>query len=410
MTPTRAERFDLVIVGGGMVGAALACALGREGFNLALIEGREPQQDWPVDEIDLRVSALTRASENLLRRLDAWPAMQRMGVSPYRRMRVWDAGSSGQIHFDCADIGEENLGHIVENRVTQLALWRQLEGLASVRRFCPARVVGLDLDLDLEQGRLQLADGRVLQAGLMVGADGRDSPIRQMAGMAVRGWDYDQHALVATVRPAGDHQHTAWQRFMASGPLAFLPLNEGRCSIVWSTRQEQAQQLLRLDESAFLQQLTQASEGRLGQMLAVGPRAVFPLRLQHALAYVRPGLALIGDAAHAIHPLAGQGVNLGLLDVAALSQALLEGRSAGRKPGQLRDLRRYERLRKGDNLSMQLAMDGFKRAFSNTHPVLGLARGLGLRLADEIGPLNQGLMRHALGLAGELPPLSRPLF
>ncbi|QFY88802.1 UbiH/UbiF/VisC/COQ6 family ubiquinone biosynthesis hydroxylase [Magnetovirga frankeli] len=403
---TDEQKFDVAIVGGGMVGAALACALGREGFRLALIEGREPQRHWPAAEIDLRVSALTRASENLLRNLAAWPTMQRMRVSPYRRMAVWDAGSNAAIRFDCAEIGEDNLGHIVENRVTRLALWQQLETLEGVRLFCPNRVCGLD-----RQGRcLSLEKGQRIQAGLIVAADGRDSPLRQMADIEVHGWAYNQHALVATVSPAGDHQHTAWQRFLPTGPLALLPLDDGRCSIVWSTSPDQAQRLLRLDETEFLRQLTQASQARLGQIIAVGPRAVFPLRLQHALPYVREGLALVGDAAHAIHPLAGQGVNLGFLDAAALTQALLEGRAAGRAPGHLRDLRRYERMRKGDNLAMQLAMDGLKRLFTNRNPLLGLARGLGLRLADGARPINQALMRRALGLEGELPPLSqRPL-
>lgn len=396
--------FDLAIVGGGMVGAALACALAHEGFSVALIEGRTPQQDWPADEIDLRVSALTRASENLLRHLGAWPAMQQMRVSPYQRMAVWDAGSSGSIHFDCAEIGEDNLGHIVENRVTQLALWQQMQKLETLSLFCPSQVAGLDL----QQQRLSLEDGRQIQAGLIVGADGRDSQIRQMAGIDVRGWAYNQHALVATVTTSGEHRHTAWQRFMETGPLAFLPLDDGRCSIVWSSSPDQAQRLLKLDAADFLQQLTQASEGRLGEISAVGPRAVFPLRLQHAVPYVLEGLALIGDAAHAIHPLAGQGVNLGFLDVAALTQVLLEGRAAGRAPGHLRDLRRYERMRKGDNLAMQLAMDSFKRLFSNRNPLLGLARGLGLKLADEVGPINHAFMRRALGLGSDLPPLSRP--
>ncbi len=410
---SEALRVDLAIVGGGMVGAALACALGQEDFSVALIEGREPQSDWPTDEIDLRVSALTRASQNLLANLGAWPAMTQRRISPYRCMQVWDAGSSGAIHFDCSDIGEDNLGHIVENRVTQLALWQQLQGLDNVIRLCPAQVADYDRGTPVDGGqsgqRLGLADGRQIHADLVIGADGRDSPIRQMVGIDVRGWAYNQHALVATVTPAGDHQQTAWQRFMAGGPLAFLPLDDGRCSIVWSSAPDQAQRLLKLEPAEFLQQLTEASEGRLGAITAVGPRAVFPLRLQHAVPYVLDGLALVGDAAHAIHPLAGQGVNLGFLDVAALTQVLLEGRAAGRSPGHLRDLRRYERMRKGDNLAMQLAMDGFKRLFSNHNPVLGLARGLGLRVADGIAPINHAFMRRALGLGSDLPPLSRRL-
>lgn len=397
--------YDVAIAGGGMVGAALAAGLGLTGFRVALIEGREPQRQWPPEEVDLRVSALTRASQNILLNLGAWPAMVRRRVNPYRRMRVWDAGSGGVIQFDCDAIGEPDLGHIVENRVTQLALWERLEQLPPVELLCPARISGLDL----ERRQLRLEDGRSLSAGLIVGADGRDSRIRDLAGIQVHGWAYDQHALVATVTPTGDHQETAWQRFLPAGPLAFLPLDDGRCSIVWSNRPEQAKRLLTLDEADFRAELAQAIEGQLGEISAVGPRALFPLRLQHAVPYVRAGLALVGDAAHAIHPLAGQGVNLGLLDAATLVQCLVTGRAPGRAPGHLRDLRQYERLRKGDNIAMLAAMDGFKRLFSNANPALGLLRGLGLRLADRVTPLNHAFMRRALGLEGELPDLARRL-
>ncbi|MBU0499760.1 MAG: UbiH/UbiF/VisC/COQ6 family ubiquinone biosynthesis hydroxylase [Gammaproteobacteria bacterium] len=405
MTQDSPLNFDLIIVGGGMVGAALACALGREGFRIALIEGREPQRQWPSGEIDQRVSALTRASQNILTNLGAWPRMAGMRLSPYQRMEVWDAGSNGCIHFDCAEIGEPNLGHIVENRVTQLALWQEMAGMAAIERFCPAHAESIDL----AARTLTLADGRILHAGLIIAADGRDSHIRHMAGIAVRGWAYDQHALVATLTPAGDHRQTAWQRFLPTGPLALLPLDDGRCSIVWSSSPEESARLMELEEKEFLRLLTKASEGRLGEMLATGPRAVFPLRLQHALSYVRPGLALVGDAAHAIHPLAGQGVNLGLLDAATLAQCLIKGRSAGRQPGVIRDLRRYERSRKGDNMAMLAAMDAFKRLFSNRDRLLGLMRGLGLNLADRVPFLNRFFMRQALGLEGELPPLAKRL-
>ncbi|OGT88024.1 MAG: 2-octaprenyl-3-methyl-6-methoxy-1,4-benzoquinol hydroxylase [Gammaproteobacteria bacterium RIFOXYA12_FULL_61_12] len=394
--------FDVVIAGGGMVGSALACALGREGFRVGLVESREPQRVWPQGEIDLRVSALSRASQNIMTNLGAWPRMAALHIYPYRRMEVWDAGSSGRISFDCARIGEPDLGHIVENRVTQLALWQEMEGIESIERFYPARAQ----DLDLKGHSLRLEDGRVLHAGLIVAADGRDSPIRGMAGIEAHGWSYDQHAVVATVTPAGDHCRTAWQRFLPTGPLAFLPVDDGRCSIVWSSSPEETARLSELEEIEFLRQLTKTSEEVLGEILAVGPRAVFPLRLQHALSYVLPGLALVGDAAHAIHPLAGQGVNLGLLDAATLAQCLVEGRNAGRQAGDIRDLRRYERSRKGNNIAMLAAMDTFKRLFSNHNPLLGLARGLGLNLADRIPLLNHCFMRQALGLEGERPPLA----
>jgi 2-octaprenylphenol hydroxylase len=395
--------YDVAVAGGGMVGAALACSLAMKGFEVALIEQNTPQDHWPDGDIDLRVSALTRASQNILSNLGAWDAMLAMRVSPYRRMHVWDAGSFGEIHFDCSEIGETDLGHIVENRVIQLALWQRLHQLSHVHLFCPNRV----MRIDLPNRQLLLDDATVISAHLIVAADGRDSPVRQMAGIETRGWNYGQHALVATVSHTAPHQATAWQRFLPTGPLAFLPLNDGRSSIVWSTTPAEANRLCHLSATEFSLLLAQAIEHKLGDITSVGPRGVFPLRLQHAIPYVLEGLALTGDSAHAIHPLAGQGVNLGLLDAATLVECLCDGRASGRKPGSLRDLRRYERIRKGDNLRMQGAMDLFKRLFSNANPLLGLLRGAGLALADRITPLNHFFMYQALGLQGERPNLCK---
>jgi 2-octaprenylphenol hydroxylase len=398
------ESSDLIIVGGGMVGAALGCAVADAGFFVTLLERREPQRDWVKDEVDLRVSALTRASQRILENLGVWRRMSTLRISPYTDMEVWDAAGSGRIHFSAAQIGEPNLGHIVENRITQLALWERLEALPNVCLRYPASVS----ELLLEQGpALRLSDGTGLQAQLIVAADGRDSQIRAMAGIGTRGWEYDQHAIVATITPRLHHAYTARQRFMKRGPLAFLPIDDGRCSIVWSTSPEEASKLMALDDSAFCGALTQASERMLGEVEAVGPRAVFPLRLGHAETYIKPGLALIGDAAHAIHPLAGQGVNLGFLDAATLAETLIDARRAGRAIGRLSTLRRFERARKGGNMAMLAAMDAFKRTFSNEIPPLRLLRNLGLTLADRSGPLKQLLVRRAMGLSGELPSLAR---
>jgi len=401
-----AEVFDLAIVGGGMVGAALGCALGREGFKVAVIDPHEPQRHWPADEVDLRVSALTRSSQRILQNLGAWERMVALGVSPYREMRVWDASGRGSIHFDAADLGEPDLGHIVENRVTRLALWEGLEALPGVRLFCPSGVAGIDLGA--VRCRLDFEDGGTIEARLVVGADGRGSRVRELAGIATHGWGYDQHAVVATVAPELSHRETAWQRFLPTGPLAFLPLREGRCSIVWSTSPAEAQRLLALDDDAFCDELTDASAAALGRIRGTGPRAVFPLRLQHADSYVGPGLSLVGDAAHAVHPLAGQGVNLGFLDAAALAEVLCDARGAGRDWAELSTLRRYERARKGGNLSMLAAMDGFKRLFGMDNSAFALLRNLGLDLVDASGPLKAMLARRAMGLTGELPRLARP--
>jgi 2-polyprenylphenol 6-hydroxylase len=396
--------YDLIVVGGGMVGSALACAVAEADFNVCLLEAREPQRSWPHEEVDLRVSALTRASQRVLDHLGVWQRMSEMRISPYTDMEVWDAGGSGRIHFSAAEIGEANLGHIVENRVTQLALWERMEHLEGITLRCPAGVDRLLLD---EGPALLLTDGSRLQAQLIVAADGRDSQIRSMAGIGTKGWAYDQHAIVATITPERFHGQSARQRFMKLGPLAFLPIDDGRCSIVWSTSPQEAERLMGLDDAAFCRELTVASEHMLGEVRAVGPRGVFPLRLEHAEHYVLPGLALIGDAAHAIHPLAGQGVNLGFLDAATLAEALIDARAAGRPIGTLATLRRYERARKGANMGMLGAMDAFKRTFSNEILPLRLLRNLGLSLADRLGPLKHLMIKRAMGLAGDLPRLAR---
>jgi 2-octaprenylphenol hydroxylase len=231
--------------------------------------------------------------------------------------------------------------------------------------------------------------------------------VRNLAAIETKGWDYDQHAVVATVRPERHHQFTAWQRFMPTGPLAFLPIDDGRCSIVWSTTPDLAEELLAMQERHFCRALTVAADGVLGEILETGPRGVFPLRLGHAESYIRQGLALVGDAAHAIHPLAGQGVNLGFLDAASLIEVLVQARDAGRNIGSVATLRRFERARKGANLGMLGAMDLFKRYFSNDLLPLRLTRTLGLSLADRAGPVKHLLIKRAMGLTGERPALAR---
>ena len=399
------DKLDILIVGGGVVGTTLACALQDSGLKSALLETNPPPDVQADDPIDLRVSAVTRASQQIFTALGVWPGMTVRRVSPFREMHVWDAGGDGVIHFDAAELGEDALGHIIENRVIQRALWERLQNEGGVELLCPAAVAELARDGALFQARL--TDGRLLHARLVVGADGAQSRVRQSAHIQTHGWAYDQQALAATVSTEHSHHETAWQRFLPTGPLAFLPLHDGRSSIVWSTTPQQARQLLAADDAAFCRQLEEAFGGALGRITSVGERAVFPLRLQYADSYVQPGLVLIGDAAHTVHPLAGQGVNLGILDAACLAEVLKDALAHDRDIAALKVLRRYERWRKGHNLMMMAAMDGFKRLFGSEWEPLRLARNIGLTLTDSLSPVKYLIMSHAMGRAGDLPAAAR---
>ncbi|MFO8154880.1 MAG: UbiH/UbiF/VisC/COQ6 family ubiquinone biosynthesis hydroxylase [Pseudomonadota bacterium] len=402
---SEAHTFDVIIVGGGMVGMALAAALGHSPLRVAVVERMAPDTTAGLGEYDLRVSAITVASQRIFENLGAWSGMVARRVSPFGDMDVWDAESSGHIHFDAAELGEPRLGHIIENRVVQSALHDVVAELPNVELIQPASIERMGWDA--EHMFLRLEDGRMLAGGLLVGADGGRSWVREQAGIETTGWDYEQTAIVATVRTSEPHRETAWQRFLPEGPLAFLPLGDGRCSIVWSAEAGHAEELLAMEPDAFCAELGRAFDHRLGTVESVGERAGLPLRLNHAKAYVRPRLALVGDAAHTIHPLAGQGVNLGLADAAVLAEVLLDARAERRGIGSIPVLRRYERWRKADNLAMMAAMDGFKRIFGSELAPVRWARGLGLNLTHSVLPVKNTIMRHAMGLSGERPRLAR---
>ena len=399
------DQFDLIIVGGGMVGASLACALGGGPLRIAVIESHPAQVEWPTDSYDIRVSAITRATEKVFRMIGAWEGMVARRVTPYDAMQVWDATGTGAIGFDCADLGEPDLGHIIENRVILAALLERMAQFDNIELLCPAQVA--ELTRDEQAATLTLEDGRVLTAALIVGADGANSWVREQAGITTTGWPYEQTAVVATIKTEQHHHGVAYQRFMPEGPLAFLPMPEGLSSIVWSTTPERSAELIEMDEETFLAELQQTFGDKLGAMISTGPRGAFPLLLRHANRYSDERLVLVGNAAHAIHPLAGQGLNLGVSDVAALAEVLLEAHANKQGIGELAVLRRYERWRKTDNVAVMAAMDGFKRLFSNDIGALKLLRNVGLTLADHAGPAKNMMMRRALGLSGDLPRLSR---
>ena len=408
----RAPALDVAVVGGGMVGAAAALALARAGFSTALLEARAPAAWSAHGEVDLRVVGLAPSSVALLDELGVWTSIRDARAGPYAHMHVWDAESGAAIDFDAASEGHDLLGYIVENNLVQWTLWHALEAasggssascargpgtsMCGVRRLCPAEVKGFEAREDRIQ--LELSSGETLSAALLVAADGAASPLRQLAGIGTRGRDYAQRAVVAHVRTERPHENTAWQRFLPSGPLALLPLADGRSSIVWSLPEAEARRVLALDEQAFLDELGMASDFLLGRIVATTPRAAFPLKLQLAEHYQADRLVLLGDAAHAVHPLAGQGVNLGLRDVVELRDTLVAARTAGRDIGAGHVLRRYARRRCSADTLDALGFDALARIYAWQSPALVAARGLGVRLLDRLAPLKRRLSEHAAGL------------
>ena len=405
MNTMQVQRYDLIIMGGGMTGSALACLttlqLQQQQANplrIAIIESSCPPLQWSRKERSIRVSAISRASEQLFRQIGAWQDMQAHALA-YQSMRVWDQQSSGRVVFNAADSGEPNLGYIIENREILGAIQARFRPPQSplaehIDYLCPLRAQ----QLVIEDNQVQVLcdNDRCLQADLIVGADGAHSWLRQQADIDLITWSYQQHALVALVRTEKPHEYCCWQQFMPEGPLAFLPLDESLCAIVWSTSKQQAEQLLGLSKKAFNQCLSETFSV-LGTVSLQSDRAVFPLRMRHAKEYVKPHLALIGDAAHTIHPLAGQGVNLGFEDVRALADNIVQSRLGGKPIGHYSRLRRYERARKSDNMAMISAMEGLKRLFSNNNKLLATLRGSGLNLVNQTPLLKQFFSQYALG-------------
>ncbi len=402
------SQYDITIVGGGMVGATLACTLASHdsALTIAVIDKAAPM-DRPSlkDDFDLRVSAITRASENIFKNIGVWEAIKNLRVSPYRDMHVWDSKGNGVVHFDSADIAEPTLGHIIENRVMQYVLQQRLQSFDNIILFAPATCKKL---IENEQQIvLLLDDDEVITSSLVVGADGGRSWLRQQANIMVRGWDYDQAALVAYVKTEKPHQETAWQRFMPSGPLALLPLQNGFSSIVWSTSPQQANELQDMAEADFKQALQIASDNTLGEIISCSQRAVFPLRFFVVDNYIKPNLALVGDAAHTIHPLAGQGVNLGLADAAALAQTILDAHKAAKPINSMSVLRQYERWRKADNLAMMVAMDSFKNIFGSELGIVKEARNIGMNTINKLPVVKNTVIKQAMGLTGDLSRFAR---
>jgi 2-octaprenyl-3-methyl-6-methoxy-1,4-benzoquinol hydroxylase len=396
--------FDVIIVGGGMVGAAVACALGDSSLSVAVIENMPPAAFSPDQAHDLRVSALSIASRNILETIGAWDGVITRRYCPFKRMRVFE--SSGDVEFCSDDINQPELGFIVENRVTQLALLDRLQTFANIKLVCPVSINKIVYSKG-DATELELDNGQVLTAKLLIAADGAQSRVRQSVGLGVTSWDYEQHALVIYIETAYPQQDITWQRFTPSGPEAFLPLTGNYGSIVWYNSPDEVQRLKALSNEDLRYELLATFPECLGEVNAVLATVSFPLKRQHAQHYVKSGVALVGDAAHTINPLAGQGVNIGLLDAAALAEVLVEASNHGEDISKESVLKRYEKMRRSENLKMMTLMDVFYQLFSNEVLPLKLLRNLGLGLAERIVPAKNKVMRAAMGLEGNLPKLAR---
>ncbi len=397
--------YDVLICGGGLVGLALALALVPTKLRIALLDPQPappvPQGKCDQSDFDPRVSALTPASRLLLEGLGVWKALEALRLCSYTDMRVWDADGTGSIHFSAAELHQPCLGYIAENGLISAVLAQAAQASGQI-----AFVQGSLEAFSAQSGQqlVTLTGGEQISCKLLVGADGGSSRVRALAGIGTQEWDTGHRALVTTVRTAQPHQFTAWQRFMQSGPLAFLPLylpgsaTQRHSSIVWSCLPELADELLALDDTQFARRLETGFESRLGAIETVAPRHAFPLWQKHAGDYVLPGLALIGDAAHTIHPLAGQGVNLGLADVKSLASVLVRAVQRGEDFTSEQVLSRYQRERKAANLGMLLVMEGFKRAFGSEDLNVRWLRNAGLKAADGLTPLKHAIMKGAMGL------------
>lgn len=382
--------FDVIIVGGGMVGASVAVKLSQAGMQVAIIEKQAPAEFLADSKVDLRVSSLNLRSESWLQQLGAWQALAAMRLCPYQRLQASEGNAV--VTFSADEIGRTHLGHIVENNLVQLALWQQFNQQISV--FCPDSISAFKQTS--EYAEVTLTSGQVLQGKLIIAADGANSALRQLAGIGTNGWQYQQACLVVHVKTPYTQQDITWQQFTEHGPRAFLPLPGAEASLVWYDDFHRVKQLAALSPAALQQQIIQYFPEQLGQIEVIS-NAWFPLARMHANRYVQGRVVLTGDAAHTINPLAGQGVNLGFADAEKLTTLLVAAFEQGHDLASADVLHAYESSRRPANLVMMTAMDGFYQAFSSSLPPVRWLRQQGLQLASRAGLLKKLVSRYAVG-------------
>ena len=398
--------YDVLIAGGGLVGASLACALGHQPIRIGMIDAF-PFGSTAQSSYDDRSVALAYGARRIFEGVGLWPALAAV-ATPIKKIHISDRGHFGVTRLDASTTGHEALGYVIENRQLGEVFSATIPTLANVDLICPAQLLGITITATDVQARIRQGETlRMVTARLIVGADGGQSIVRKFAGIGSTSWDYGQSAVIANITPAVPHHHIAYERFTSDGPLALLPMSGNRCSLVWTLRKEQVSAVLELDDKAFLSRLQHCFGYRLGRFSKAGRRHAYALTLVCAREHVRSRVALIGNAAHTLHPVAGQGFNLGLRDVAVLAEILARAVARGADPGDVSVLRKYQDWRHRDQLSVTAFTDGVARIFSTAFAPLVMARDFGLVAMDIVPPLKRGLLRRTMGLAGTLPRLSR---